>query len=79
MAAAEPARLDALATATGGDLALVGTLTWSDEALGWISEWRLAANGEVHRWGDRGGNFDQAFRRAVGGAAQILSGNGDPG
>jgi hypothetical protein len=78
LAAAEPARLDTLARATGGDLTLVGSLSWSDEALGWISEWRLGANGEVHRWGDRGGNFDQAFRRAVGGAAQILSGNGRP-
>ena len=72
------ARLDALARAAGGDLALAGSLAWSDEALGWIAEWRLAANGEAHRWGDRGINFDQAFRRAVGGAARILSGNGEP-
>jgi uncharacterized protein len=78
LAAAEPARLDALARAAGGDLALAGSLEWSDRALGWISAWRLVADGEVHRWGDRGGNFDQAFRRAVGGAAQILSGNGQP-
>jgi hypothetical protein len=76
--AAQPSRLDALARAAGGDLALAGSLDWSDQALGWISAWRLAAGGEVHRWGDRGGNFDQAFRRAAGGAAQILSGNGKP-
>ena len=78
LSAAEPSRLDTLAKAAGADLALAGSLEWSDQALGWISAWRLAANGEDHRWGDRGGNFDQAFRRAVGGAAQVLSGNGEP-
>jgi hypothetical protein len=36
-------------------------------------------NGRMHRWQLRGVTFDEAFRRGIGGAAQILSGNGDPG
>jgi uncharacterized protein len=77
--AAAPSRLDAVAQAAGGDLALAGSLAWSDEAPGWISDWHLlVANGGSYRWGDRGGNFDQAFRRAATGAEQILSGNGQP-
>jgi hypothetical protein len=76
--AAEPARLDAIARAVGGDLALVGYLTWSDEALGWTSDWRLAENGRSHSWHHSGGSFDRAFRAGLGGAARILSGNGEP-
>jgi hypothetical protein len=37
-------------------------------------EWQ----GRPHRWQFRGVTFDEAFRRAIGGAAQILSSNGDP-
>jgi hypothetical protein len=37
-------------------------------------EWQ----GRPVRWQLRGVTFDEAFRRALGGAAQILSGNGDP-
>ena len=75
---ADPSRLDAVAETVGGDLALVGSLTWSDEALGWTSDWSLMANGRNHRWRHLGGSFDQAFRKAMGGAAQVLSGNGRP-
>jgi hypothetical protein len=75
---AEPAHLDAIARAVGGDSALVGRLTWSDEALGWLSDWRLAENGESHSWRNSGGSFDQAFHKGIGGAARILSGNGEP-
>jgi hypothetical protein len=35
--------------------------------------------GQLHRWQFRGVTFDEAFRRALGGAAQILSGNGEAG
>lgn len=76
--AAGPSRLDAAAREAGGDLALSGSLTWSEEALGWVADWRLAANGGDHRWGERGVGFDEAFRRGVGGAARILSGGGEP-
>jgi len=38
----------------------------------------MAWQGRPHRWRFRSVTFDEAFRRAIGGAAQILSGNGDP-
>jgi hypothetical protein len=61
-----------------GQTPVLGQLTWAKELLGWRAEWRIAKDGAEHRWGIAGVNFDAAFRNAVGGAAQILSGNGDP-
>ena len=61
-----------------GFQALAGSIVWSDKELGWIADWRLAANGATYRWQVRGVNFDEAFRVAIRGAAQILSGNGQP-
>ena len=63
----------------GGEVALVGRLVWDDQELGWATEWQLEWQGRPHRWQLRGVTFDEAFRRAIGGAAQILSDNGDPG
>jgi hypothetical protein len=74
----EPAALDALAKENGGDQALAGTLVWSDEARGWLAEWRLNAGGQAYRWRISGVSFDDAFRNALRGAAQVLSGNGQP-
>jgi uncharacterized protein len=62
----------------GGEVALVGHLVWSDRDLGWATEWRLEWQGEPRRWQLRGITFDEAFRRGISGAAQILSGNGRP-
>jgi hypothetical protein len=62
----------------GGEVALVGRLVWVDRELGWATEWRIDWHGRAHRWRVRRTNFDEAFRRGIGGAAQILSGNGDP-
>ena len=62
----------------GGEVALVGRLVWDDRELGWATEWQIDWHGRTHRWQVRGTNFDEAFRRGIGGAAQILSGNGDP-
>lgn len=76
--AADLASLDAKAKETGGDLALVGSIVWSKAALGWVAEWRLTANGKTYDWGISSVSFDDAFRNAVGGAAQILSGHGQP-
>src|SRR5271165_1401113 len=64
----------ALAPATseqGGEIALIGHLVWSDGDLGWATEWRMDWQGKPHRWQLRGVTFDEAFRRGVGGAAQI--------
>jgi hypothetical protein len=35
-------------------------------------------HGRRYRWQLRGVTFDEAFRRGVGGAAQVLSNNGEP-
>ncbi|MBX3575604.1 MAG: DUF2066 domain-containing protein [Rhizobiaceae bacterium] len=64
-----------VAATVPGAVPLVGTLEWSDGELGWISTWRMAHDGTEHRWEVRGVSFDDAFRAAMRGAAQILSGN----
>lgn len=65
-------------TALGGEVVLVGRLVWDDRDLGWATQWQMAWGGQTHRWQMRGLTFDETFRRGIGGAAQILSGNGDP-
>jgi uncharacterized protein len=75
---ADLASLDALAKENGADQALAGTLEWSDAARGWIAEWRLTFAGRNYAWRMRGVSFDDAFRNALRGAAQVLSGNGQP-
>ena len=61
------------------EFALIGRLVWDDQALGWTTNWQIDWQGRTHRWQVRGVTFDEAFRRGIGGAAQILSDNGDPG
>jgi hypothetical protein len=73
-----PADLDARAKEAGGDKPLIGSLVWSDEELGWIADWRIEADGKAYQWQARGISFDAAFRNAMRGAAQILSGHGAP-
>jgi hypothetical protein len=75
---ADMTRLDKLAKKTGAARALAGSIVWSDKDLGWIADWRLADRGKTYRWQARGVSFDEAFRVAVRGAAQILSGHGAP-
>jgi hypothetical protein len=77
-AAASPADLDAAAKTAGGDKALIGTLDWSDSEHGWISDWTIADGGKAVHWQRRGISFDDAFRDALSGAAEVLSGNGRP-
>jgi uncharacterized protein len=71
-------KLLGIARGLGGEIALIGYLTWSDDDLGWITEWQMEFEGRPHRWRFRGVTFDEAFRRGLGGAAQVLSANGDP-
>jgi uncharacterized protein len=78
LATMPPATLATAATALGAEVALVGRLLWVDADLGWATEWRLDWQGRSHRWQRRGITFDDAFRQGIGGAARILSGNGDP-
>ena len=68
-----------VAAELGGDVVLVGRLVWNDRELGWATQWQMDWRGRTHRWQIRGVTFDEAFRRGIGGAAQVLSGNGDPG
>jgi hypothetical protein len=69
--------LDAAAKTMGADLALAGRMEWNEKVLAWDAEWRLARDG-VHQWRLRRVTFDELFRDALGGAAQILSGHGEP-
>jgi len=68
----------ALLAAVGADAAVAGTLDWDDDALGWTVDWTMTAGGTDHRWTAEAVSFDAAFRVAIGGAAQILSGHGAP-
>jgi hypothetical protein len=74
-----PSTLAPVAAELGGEAALVGQLVWDDRTLGWATQWQMDWDGRTHRWRVRGVTFDEAFRRGIGGAAQVLSGNGDPG
>jgi len=78
LSGAQMARLDKLARKAGADRALSGSIVWSDKELGWIADWRLADHGKTYRWQVRGVSFDEAFRVAIRGSAQILSGHGQP-
>jgi uncharacterized protein len=62
----------------GADIVLIGHLRWDDADLGWATDWRIDWQGQPHHWQLRGVTFDEAFRRGIGGAAEILSGNADP-
>jgi hypothetical protein len=72
------AQLDAVAKSLGGDAALAGRMVWADEPPGWRADWRIAWHGTTYRWQARSISFDEAFRAAMAGAAQILSGHGHP-
>ena len=74
-----PAQLSSIVAPRGGEAILVGQLVWDDKDLGWATQWRMAWRGKDYKWQFRGVTFDEAFRRGIGGAAQVLSGNGDPG
>jgi len=75
---ADTALLDKIAKQAGGDQALAGSIVWSDEDFGWVADWRIAFDGATRNWRSSGVSFDEAFRVAMRGAAQILSGNGQP-
>jgi hypothetical protein len=66
------------ATASAGELALTGTLEWSDADLGWVADWTVVKDGKPVHWQKRGISFDDAFREGLSGAALVLSGNGTP-
>ncbi|WP_274629333.1 DUF2066 domain-containing protein [Arvimicrobium flavum] len=67
-----------VARRSGGDAPMAGRLAWSDADRGWVADWQLASDGAHYGWQIRGVSFDDAFRNAMSGALQILSGNGPP-
>ena len=69
------ATLASAAAGQSGEVALAGQLVWDDRKLGWTTQWRMDWRGRTHRWHVRGITFDEAFRRGIGGAAQVLSNN----
>ena len=78
LASTEPEKLAFLAKILGADVALTGKLVWNKGTLGWAAEWRLYDGKASHDWTIKDVNFDDAFRNALRGSAQILSGNGEP-
>jgi hypothetical protein len=75
---ARPADLATIARQHGGDVAIAGRMVFREKTLGWVTRWRMQHQGETYRWGERGVNFDAAFRNALFGAAQVVSGHGAP-
>lgn len=76
--AADPLAIEQLRKEAGADLVLRGHMLFSDKVLGWISEWSLRNGEAIFGWSIEGVNFDEAFRNAIRGTAQALSGNGAP-
>lgn len=74
----DPKALEPLLKQAKADRLFAGHMVFSDKALGWISKWQLPEGKTIYRWGIEGVNFDEAFRNAIRGAAQALSGNGAP-
>jgi hypothetical protein len=72
------AKLAGVTTKIGADLPLAGDLVWEKGREGWLANWRLRFGERTYRWHVRDVNFDDAFRSAMRGVAQILSGNGAP-
>ena len=73
-----PSILGSVTAARGGEVVLVGRLVWDDRDLGWAVQWQMDWQNRTRHWQMRGVTFDEAFRRGIGNAAQILSNNGDP-
>ena len=74
-----PSALALFVAEQGGEVALIGHLVWDEQELGWTTQWHIDHHGRRYRWQLRGVTFDEAFRRGIGGAAQVLSDNGEPG
>jgi hypothetical protein len=78
LGASSSSALASIAAEQNAEVVLTGRLVWDDRQLGWTTQWQIDWAGRTHRWQLRGVTFDEAFRRGIGGAAQVLSGNGDP-
>ena len=70
--------LKRIARASGGGIVLTGRIAWNKGMLGWKGNWQLQSIDGPHDWQIQNVNFDAAFRSAMRGAAQVLSGHGEP-
>jgi uncharacterized protein len=77
LAKAEPSSLASVISGKS-EAVLIGQLAWNDRKLDWSAQWRIDWEDKTHRWQVRAPTYDEAFRRGVGGVAQMLSGNGEP-
>lgn len=69
-----PAKLAEIASKQGGEVVLIARLVWDDRKLRWNTDWQLEGQGKSQHWQLAAVTFDEAFRKGIGGAAQILSG-----
>lgn len=74
LATAAASALAPLAAEQGGEVVVVAQLNWDDQALAWANDWRLDWQGRPYRWQFRAETFDEAYRRGIGHAAEVLSG-----
>ena len=58
---------------------IIGSITWKSGMVGWQAEWSFTNANNMQHWTVKDVNFDEAFRRAMWGEVQILSGHGEPG
>ncbi len=58
---------------------LLGNIAWKSGMKGWEAHWEFNDGQTSHNWQIQDVNFDDAFRSAMRGTAQILSGHGEPG
>jgi len=73
-----PSQMADLARLAQADVVIKGHLIWVGGASGWKADWTLYNDNTQERWAIEGINFDGAFRNALRGAAQIVSGHGEP-
>ena len=78
LAKAEPSSLASVVAGKSSEAMLIGQLAWNDRKLDWSAQWRIYWRGKTHGWQLRAPTYDEAFRRGIGGVAQLMSGNGEP-
>ena len=78
LSTASLADLKRIVRASGGGIILTGSITWNKGMLGWKGNWQLQSTDGPYDWQIQNVNFDAAFRSAMRGAAQVLSGHGEP-
>ena len=64
--------------ALSADLALIGDFRFEPKKRGWVARFGLFGPEAPVRWAVSGVNYDEAFRNGLRGAAQYLSGHGNP-